>query len=67
MIWFVVVKFRFWDEEVPFTPESRVAVHEHMKKLKQKDEDKKYGAFDSLYIYAFMLLIYCKVCERCKI
>lgn len=31
---------KFWEEEVPFTPESRVAVHEHMKKLKQKEEDK---------------------------
>ncbi|KAK3090140.1 hypothetical protein FSP39_009461 [Pinctada imbricata] len=30
----------FWEEKVPFTPESRVAVHEHMKKVKEK-EDKK--------------------------
>jgi hypothetical protein len=36
------VNCRFWDEEVPFTPESRVAVHEHMKKLKQKEDQKKY-------------------------
>ncbi|XP_062576752.1 uncharacterized protein LOC134238646 [Saccostrea cucullata] len=31
---------KFWEEEVPFTPESRVAVHEHMKKLKQKEDQK---------------------------
>ncbi|CAD5123199.1 DgyrCDS11561 [Dimorphilus gyrociliatus] len=28
----------FWNEKVPFTPESRVRVHEHMKSVKKRDE-----------------------------
>ncbi|XP_036367229.1 radial spoke head 10 homolog B-like isoform X2 [Octopus sinensis] len=28
----------FWDEKVPFTPESRIQVHEHMRKLKEKED-----------------------------
>jgi hypothetical protein len=31
---------RFWDEKVPYTPESRIRVHEYMKE-KQKREEKK--------------------------
>lgn len=31
---------KFWNEEVPFTPESRISVHEHMKKVKEKEEKK---------------------------
>ncbi|GAB1605344.1 protein tilB homolog [Argonauta hians] len=27
----------FWNEKVPFTPESRVQVHEHMKKVREKE------------------------------
>lgn len=31
----------FWNEKVPFTPESRVRVHEHMQQVKKRDEMKK--------------------------
>lgn len=31
----------FWNEKVPFTPESRVKVHEHMQKVRKRDEKKK--------------------------
>ncbi|KAK7489056.1 hypothetical protein BaRGS_00019717 [Batillaria attramentaria] len=30
----------FWQEKVPYTPESRLDVHEHLKELKEKDEKK---------------------------
>lgn len=46
----VSVNCRFWDEEVPFTPESRVAVHEHMKKLKEKEDQKKYAVQNIVFI-----------------
>ncbi|CAE1329435.1 LRRC6 [Acanthosepion pharaonis] len=29
----------FWDEVVPFTPESRIEVHKHLEKLRTKDSD----------------------------
>ncbi|XP_013391474.1 protein tilB homolog [Lingula anatina] len=30
----------FWEEKVPFTPESRMQVHEHLQELKKRDEKK---------------------------
>ncbi|XP_038057459.1 protein tilB homolog [Patiria miniata] len=30
----------FWQEETDFTPESRIAVHDHVKKAREKDEKK---------------------------
>lgn len=32
---------KFWDEKVPFTPESRVEVHEHMRKVRERDAPKE--------------------------
>ena len=33
-----LITFRFWQEKVAFTPESRKAVHEHMKEVKKREE-----------------------------
>ena len=38
--WCYIVCDRFWDEKVAFTPESRVAVHEHMKQKRERQENK---------------------------
>jgi len=37
--------YRFWEEKVPYTPESRLKVHEHMKAKRDKEEKKKYVTF----------------------
>ena len=41
MLLFLLCVCRYWEEKVAFTPESRVKVHEHMKEVKQKEEEKK--------------------------
>jgi len=35
---------RFWEEKVPYTPESRVRVHEHLKAKREKEEKKEFVA-----------------------
>lgn len=36
----------FWQEKVPYTPESRIDMHNHLKELKEKEE-KKYDIKES--------------------
>ncbi|XP_070555655.1 dynein axonemal assembly factor 11-like [Ptychodera flava] len=33
----------FWDQEMPFTPESRIAVHKEIEENKKKEQEKKEG------------------------
>ena len=35
---YVLFLDRFWDEKCAFTPESRIQVHEHIKKKRERQE-----------------------------
>jgi hypothetical protein len=35
---YIFVLLRFWEEKTAYTPESRLAVHEHMKKTREREE-----------------------------
>ena len=48
---------RFWEEKVPYTPESRVRVHEHLKAKREKEEKKEFVALWHFTAFALMLYV----------